>query len=169
MRVAAGVGIERLRVQMISKGEHHVKRPETLIPFLRWGMVGGGEPVRSATATAVRRCVTMFIPCWPARLTSMPSAGARSVSNWASRRSAATPTTRPCFAKRRSALTGSRSSRSPPRTIPISPSPKRRWSGTPRYLRKALCFTAEEARELVDLSKNRTKSSASPTAMPAIR
>jgi hypothetical protein len=41
---------------------------------LRWGMVGGGEPVRSATATAVRRCVTMFIPCWPARLTSMPSA-----------------------------------------------------------------------------------------------
>ncbi len=94
---------------------------------LRWGMVGGGEPVRSATATAVRRCVTMFIPCWPARLTSMPSAGERSVSNWASRRSAATPTTRPCFAKRRSALTGSRSSRSPPRTIPISPSPKRRW------------------------------------------
>ncbi len=34
---------------------------------------------------------------------------------------------------------------------------------------KPLCFTAEEARELVDLSKNRTKSSASPTAMPAIR
>ena len=68
MRVAAGVGIERLRVQMISKGEHHVKRPEALIPFLRWGMVGGGEPVRSATATAVRRCVTMFIPCWPAAL-----------------------------------------------------------------------------------------------------
>ncbi len=127
MRVAAGVGIERLRVQMISKRSTMLNGLKPLSRSLRWGMVGGGEPVRSATATAVRRCVTMFIPCWPARLTSMPSAGARSVSNWASRRIAATPTTRPCFAKRRSALTGSRSSRSPPRTIPISPSPKRRW------------------------------------------
>ena len=31
------------------------------------------------------------------------------------------------FREERSALTGSRSSRSPPRIIPISPSPKRRW------------------------------------------
>ena len=59
MRVAAGVGNERLRVQMISKGEHHVNGLKPLSRSLRWGMVGGGEPVRSATATAVRRCVTM--------------------------------------------------------------------------------------------------------------
>ncbi len=169
MRVAAGVGIERLRVQMISKGEHHVKRPETLIPFLRWGMVGGGEPVRSATATAVRRCVTMFIPCWPARLTSMPSAGERSVSNWASRRSAATPTTRPCFAKRRSALTGSRSSRSPPRTIPISPSPKRRWRRDSTLSAKSPLLYRRRGARAGGSEQNRTKSSALPTAMPAIR
>lgn len=136
---------------------------------LRWGMVGGGEPVRSATATAVRRCVTMFIPCWPARLTSMPSAGARSVSNWASRRSAATPTTRPCFAKRRSALTGSRSSRSPPEQYPFRHHQSGAGGGTPRYLRKAPLLYRRRGARAGGSEQNRTKSSASPTAMPAIR
>ncbi len=45
---------------------------------LRWGMVGGGGTSQIGYEPPLCvRCVTMFIPCWPARLASMPSAGAR--------------------------------------------------------------------------------------------
>ncbi len=94
---------------------------------LRWGMVGGGGTSQigySHRCAALRDNVYTLL------------AGALDVDAERGRAfgeqlgiapGAATPTTRPCFAKRRSALTGSRSSRSPPRTIPISPLPKRRW------------------------------------------
>ncbi len=136
---------------------------------LRWGMVGGGEPVRSATATAVRRCVTMFIPCWPARLTSMPSAGARSVSNWASRRALLRRLPDP-VSRRGAAPDGIEVvSVTTPNNTHFAITKAALEAGLHVICEKPLCFTAEEARELVELSKNRTKSSASPTAMPAIR
>ncbi len=87
----------------------------------------------------------MFIPCWPARLTSMPSAGAFGEQlGIAPDRCYADYQT--LFREEAQRPDGIEVVSVTTRTIPISPSPKRRWRRTPRYLRKALCFTAEEAR-----------------------
>ena len=89
---------------------------------LRWGMVGGGGTSQigySHRCAALRDNVYTLL------------AGALDVDAERGRAFGEQLGIAPerCYAdyQRRSALTASRSSRSPPRTIPISPSPKRRW------------------------------------------
>ena len=91
---------------------------------LRWGMVGGGGTSQIGYS---HRCAALRDNVYTLLAGALDVDAERGRAFGEQLGSAATPTTRPCFVKRRSALTGSRSSRSPPRIIPISPSPKRRW------------------------------------------
>ncbi|UMX90435.1 hypothetical protein MJ579_06650 [Klebsiella pneumoniae] len=134
-------------------------------PFPTLGMVLG-EGNRSATYRYMQRCVIMFIPTMAARRASMPSAGARSVSNWASRRSA-------CYADYQTLFReaqrpdGIESIHRLHEQYPFRHHPAALEGQDSRYLRKPRC-SEEAPRAGGSQAKTGTSVVASPTAMPAI-
>ncbi len=170
MRVAAGVGIERLRVQMISKGEHHVKRPETLIPF---PALGHGRRRGTSQIGYSHRCAALRDNVYTLL------AGALDVDAERGRAFGEQLGIAPerCYADYQTLFREEAQRPDGIEVVSVTTPNNTHFAITKAALEaglhviceKPLCFTAEEARELVDLSKNRTKSSASPTAMPAIR